>query len=78
MINKEQALGLVRHLLTTVGGGWIIAYLNAHGMTMTDANWTDVVAALVVVLGFVWSYLAPEKKQVPNVSNQASGSGSSG
>jgi len=64
-INKEQVLGLIRHVLTTVGGGWIIAYLNAHGMTMTNANWTDVVAAIVVVVGFVWSYMSPEKKLTP-------------
>jgi len=61
-MNKEQVLGLIRHILTTVGGGWIIAYLNQHGMTMSDAGWSDVVASLMVIIGFVWSFLAPEKK----------------
>jgi len=48
--------GLVRHLLTSIGGAVVLL------------GWTDegtvemVIGATMTLLGFVWSFMAPEKK----------------
>lgn len=56
-MKKSQILGIVRHVLT-FGGGFLIA----KGIG-NEALIQEVIAALMVVVGGVWSMVAPEKKQ---------------
>ncbi|MGH6864629.1 MAG: hypothetical protein ACREDO_00225 [Methyloceanibacter sp.] len=44
--------GLLRHLLTTIGGGLVAAgYL-------TSEQWTTIAGALAVIIGVVWSVIS--------------------
>lgn len=56
-MTKEQILGLIRHILTTLGGSGI-----ALGSATQDEI-TAIVGGVVALVGVVWSYLAPEKKK---------------
>lgn len=58
-MNKEQILGVVRHVLTA-GSGAIAGWLHAAQDDVTAA-----IAALVTLVGFIWSVMAPEKKKDP-------------
>ena len=58
MINKEQTLGLIRHLLTYLGGVVV-----STGVAITDEMWTTGVGAVMTLIGLVWSFKAPEKKK---------------
>lgn len=51
-MNKEQIMGLVRHILTFVGG--IIVANGVASETIT----TDLVGGLMTVIGSVWSILS--------------------
>lgn len=54
-MNKEKILGVVRHVLT-FGAGWLVA------RGKLDASAVDtIVGAVVVIVGFAWSWFAPEK-----------------
>lgn len=55
-MNKEQTLGLVRHILTFVGG-----YVVAKGL-VDDALVGELIGGIMTILGVAWSYAAPEKK----------------
>ena len=57
--NKEQTLGLVRHILTYLGGAIV-----ATGVGITEDMWTQAVGAIITLIGLYWSYKAPEKKKV--------------
>ena len=50
-MNKDAVLGLVRHALT-FGGGFLVAkgYVDDSGMM-------EGVAAIMTVVGLVWSYI---------------------
>ena len=50
-MNKEQVLGLVRHVLTFVGG-----ILVAKGLA-SQAESIELVGALMTAIGGVWSIL---------------------
>lgn len=50
-MNKEQVLGLLRHILTFVGG-----ILVAKG-TFDEATATELTGGLITVIGAVWSVL---------------------
>lgn len=54
-MNKEQVLGVVRHVLT-FGGGYVVA----KGF-LDEATMTAVVGAIITIGGALWSILAPEK-----------------
>lgn len=54
-MNKEQVLGVVRHVLT-FGGGYVVA----KGF-LDEATMTAVVGAIITLGGALWSVLAPEK-----------------
>ena len=58
MINKEQTLGLIRHVLTYFGG-----MATMYGVGVTDDMVSQGVAALMTIIGLVWSWKAPEKKK---------------
>lgn len=57
-MNKDRVLGAVRHILTTLGGGWFVS----RGIVEDAVMWEAVASALVTLMGFVWSWAAPEKK----------------
>lgn len=50
-MNKDQKLGLIRHLLTFMGG-----ILLAKGL-VDESLLTDMVASIMVLVGGVWSIL---------------------
>ncbi len=50
-MNKEKVLGLIRHTLTFVGG-----LLVAKG-AIDEATATEVVGAVVTLIGGIWSVL---------------------
>jgi flagellar motor component MotA len=56
-MNKEQILGIVRHILTFVGG-----FLITKGI-VDETFVTEIVGALATIIGTVWSFLA----KVPSV-----------
>ena len=56
-MNKKKILGLVRHILTAGGG-----YLVGQGI-IDESQAMEIVGALITVIGFAFSYFAPEKKQ---------------
>ena len=51
----EAALGVLRHILTTLGGGLI-----AQGL-VTTSQWSDAAGAIVTLAGVGWSIY--QKKQ---------------
>lgn len=57
-MNREKIFGVLRHLLTFGGG-----YLVAKGY-VPEGSIDDVVAAIITILGVVWSVSSPEKKKV--------------
>lgn len=48
-MNKDQSLGLIRHILTFAGG-----ILMAKGM-VTEGMLTDMVGAIMSLIGVIWS-----------------------
>ena len=58
MFSWEQVAGLIRHLLTFFGG-WI----TANGW-LDEATTQAVVGAVMTLIGVVWSWVAPEKREV--------------
>lgn len=55
MLNKDQMLGMVRHVMT-LGGGWWIAKGVVDENTMSQ-----LIGAVMTIIGFVWSI--SEKKK---------------
>jgi len=55
-MNRNQIIGIVRHVLT-FGGGYLVAKgkLDAVGAE-------NIIGALVTLIGGIWSAVAPEKK----------------
>lgn len=51
-MNKEQKLGIIRHVLTFVGG-----ILLAKGL-VDESLLTDMIASVMVLVGGFWSVLA--------------------
>ena len=50
-MNKEQILGLIRHILTSVGGAVImLGYFD-------ESLVTEVSGGLITAIGFVWSVI---------------------
>lgn len=50
-MDQDTVLGIVRHVLTTAGGGLI-----ANG-AVTGAQWQDVVGGIVALIAVGWSIL---------------------
>jgi hypothetical protein len=51
-MNKEQIMGLVRHVLTFVGG-----IIVAKGLA-TDAMTSELIGGIMTVVGTTWSILS--------------------
>ena len=54
-MNKEQKLGVIRHMLTFVGG-----ILLAKGL-VDESLLTDMIASIMVLVGGVWSIVSKAK-----------------
>ncbi len=55
MLTKDQTFGVVRHILTTLGGsivakGWI-----------DESMMVEAVGLLIGIMGFIWSFAAKKK-----------------
>jgi hypothetical protein len=55
-MSKEQILGLIRHLLTSVGGAVVMLGF------FDDTLVTEITGGLMTAIGFVWSYIEKIKK----------------
>ena len=56
-MNKEQVMGIVRHVLTFVGG-----VIVAKGLT-TDAAMLELTGAAMTAIGTIWSIVAKIKSE---------------
>ena len=56
-MNREQALGAVRHVLTGLGGAFL-----SLGIVGTEDEWSTIVGGVITVGGIVWSWVSPEKQ----------------
>lgn len=54
-MNKDQVLGLVRHILT-FGGGILVT----KGLA-SDAMSTELIGSLISIVGIVWSIVSKKK-----------------
>ena len=55
-MNKAKILGMVRHALT-FGGGLVVG----RGL-VDEATMVQIIGAAMTLIGYAWSYYAPEKK----------------
>lgn len=55
-MNKQQILGIVRHVLTFAGG-----FVVAKGW-LTEGGVAEAIGAIVTLTGLIWSAVAPEKQ----------------
>jgi hypothetical protein len=55
-MNKLSILGIARHLLTFGGGIAVAKGIVDEGIV------TELVGAVITILGFILSFIAPEKK----------------
>ena len=51
-MNKDQKLGVIRHVLTFVGG-----ILLAKGL-VDESLMTDLIASIMVIVGGIWSVVS--------------------
>mgnify|MGYP000560065572 FL=1 len=56
-MNKNQILGIVRHILTFAGG-----FLVVRGK-IDESTLTEIVGSLVTLAGLVWSVLEKQPKK---------------
>jgi len=56
-IMNDKIQGLLRHILTFVGG-----YLVTSGI-IDEAILSEVVGAIITITGFVWSWLGKDKEE---------------
>jgi hypothetical protein len=55
-MNREQILGIIRHVLTAAGGALVVKGTISAGDLQIAAG------AITSLIGVAWSILAPEKK----------------
>lgn len=48
-MSKEQKMGVIRHVLTFVGGIFLVKGI------INESTLTDVIASIMVLVGTVWS-----------------------
>lgn len=60
-MNRAQVLGQIRHVVTALGGAFVGMGIITAGQNTAIL---DGVGAAVVLIGMVWSWLAPEKQDV--------------
>jgi hypothetical protein len=56
-MKKEQVIGIVRHILTFVGG-----VIVAKGLT-TDAAMVELTGAAMTAIGIIWSIVSKTKSE---------------
>ena len=54
---NEKIQGLLRHILTFIGG-----YLVTSGI-IDEAILSEVVGAIITITGFVWSWIGKDKEE---------------
>jgi len=54
---KNEVLGLIRHVLT-FGGGYAVA-----SGVIDEGTAMEIVGGIMTLIGAIWSWRAPEKKQ---------------
>ena len=57
MLTQEQIFGIIRHLLTTIGGALV-----AKGV-FDESMMLEGVGAVMGLVGFVWSYVEKQKAE---------------
>jgi hypothetical protein len=52
-MNKEQIFGIIRHLLTSVGG-----------VIITNVRWhvAEITGSIIAIVGVIWSVLSKKKE----------------
>jgi hypothetical protein len=60
-MNKEQILGIVRHVLTFIGG-----FLITKGL-IDETIVTEVIGGVSTLIGAVWSFIAKKPVVTPKV-----------
>jgi flagellar motor component MotA len=55
-MNKEQIFGIIRHLLTSVGG---VIITNGY---MSDGMLTEITGSIIAIVGVIWSVLSKKKE----------------
>ena len=60
-MNKEQILGIVRHVLTFIGG-----FLITKGL-IDETIVTEVIGGVSTLIGAVWSFIAKKPIATPKV-----------
>ena len=55
-LTKEQVLGILRHVLTFVGGTVV-----AKGLT-DDTTVTEIIGGIITLTGTIWSVIEKNKK----------------
>lgn len=63
-MSQEQVLGMIRHILTTVGG-----IIVAKGVT-DEGTMTAIVGGLVAVAGVVWSIWSNKQSQIVKMADK--------
>ena len=56
-MNKNQILGIARHILTFVGG-----FLVVRG-TIDESTLTEIVGSVITLAGLVWSVIDKKEKK---------------
>lgn len=59
---KDAILGVIRHLLTSIGGGLV-----AGGLATQD-DLTTAIAAVMTLIGFAWSLWDKKSRQQSDAS----------
>lgn len=56
MLTKEQTLGIIRHILTGVGGALVTIGILETAMV------TELIGCIVTTVGLIWSVIKNNKK----------------
>jgi hypothetical protein len=55
-MNKEQIFGIIRHLLTSVGG---VIVTNGY---ISDGMVAEITGSIIAIVGVIWSVLSKKKE----------------
>jgi uncharacterized membrane protein YeaQ/YmgE (transglycosylase-associated protein family) len=55
-MNQDQVFGIIRHVLTGIGGALVAKGVIDEGMAL------EATGIIMSIVGFVWSYIVKQKK----------------